>query len=617
MNDADASSSIQERPSVTGSAYSQVPHEQRSSSLDDYEIVREIGRGGTAIVYEAYHKSLRRRVALKQLPAAAALDPRWQERFQNEVRATSQLSHSGIVPFYELGNGGDSHFYTMQLIDGISLAEVIRRLRQCREGNRPCQNLEAECVHPAFFRLCSRCKCRFACHDVTTESDSNGNTTELTASPDYHRAVVELMRDAALAVQYAHDHGILHLDIKPSNILIDGEGKLWITDFGAARSSDGAGSERRSGTPCYMSPEQLEHDDQLDVRSDVYSLGATLYELLTLERPFGDDSRHALVAQVSTGNVKDPTKVNSAIPRELGAIINKAMARDTDERYATVSELADDLQDAIRSLGERVVTSVAGSYRSPRRLWLLLAAIIACSVIASFVLLGRNAEPKIGVVQEGLVGYWAAEGDARDSSGQGHHGALENGVGFAPGVRGQAFSFDGVNDWIATDHSFPNDQSHSISVWVKWQGRRSNGWQEVVSWWNSDDAIPNRIFLGTTGPTKEHARIRFGDDWINVPGRLPLGEWVHIAATYDSGTNERNVYLNGDLSGSKIDTQDAHFSTVMAIGRQGDYDGEYWCGLIDELAVYERVLSPAEISFNAPCSRAVTVKFPAWRNWHR
>ena len=140
MHDEHGSSSIQEHPSPTDDASSQVPRQQSSSSLDDYEIIREIGRGGTAIVYEAYHKSLRRKVALKQLPAAAALDPRWQERFQNEVHATSQLSHPNIVPFYELGKDG-AHFYTMQLIDGISLAEVIRGLRQCREGNRPCMNL--------------------------------------------------------------------------------------------------------------------------------------------------------------------------------------------------------------------------------------------------------------------------------------------------------------------------------------------------------------------------------------------------------------------------------------------------------------------------------------------
>ena len=605
MNDADASSSIQERPSETGGAFSQVPHKQSSSSLDDYEIIREIGRGGTAIVYEAYHKSLRRRVALKQLPAAAALDPRWQERFQNEVRATSQLSHSNIVPFYELGKDGDSHFYTMQLIDGISLAEVIRRLRQCREGNRPCLNLEAECVHPAFLRLCARCKCRFACHDVTTESDSNGNTTELTASPDYHRAVVELMRDAALAVQYAHDHGILHLDIKPSNILIDGEGKLWITDFGASRSRDGATvSEGLSGTLCYASPEQaFGNNDQLDTRSDVYSLGATLYELLTLERPFADVSPHELVTQVSFGNVRDPSIGNKAIPRELCGIISKAMSRDPEERYAAASEFADDLQDGICSSDDGAPKTNVESKPIARRLWFLLAGVVACAAMSLLVLLRRNAQPNINVVQKGLVGYWAAEADAKDSSGHGHHGTLENGVGFAPGVRGKAFRFDGVDDWISTDLTFSNNQSHSISVWIKWRGRRSNEFQEVVGWWSRDDEIPNRIFLGTTSPTKTHARIRFGDDWVNVPGRIPLGEWVHIAATYDSETNDRKVYLNGELLETKNHTQDAHFSTVMAIGRQGDYDGEYWHGLIDELAVYDRALSLSEVTFNAVSAR--------------
>ncbi len=597
MHDEHASSSVHDPPSrPAGEASSQPPSDH---SLSDYEIIREIGRGGTAIVYEAYHKSLRRRVALKQLPAAAALDSRWQERFLNEVRATSQLSHSSIVPFYELGNGGDSQFYTMQLIDGVSLAEVIRCLRQCREGNRPCLNLEAECVHPAFLKLCGRCKCRFAHDGVTVESGGNVKATELTASPEYHRAVVELVRDAALAVQYAHDHGILHLDIKPSNILIDGEGKLWITDFGAARSSDGSGSQGHSGTLCYMSPEQLARDDQLDERSDVYSLGATLYELLTLERPFLQTSPHALLTQVSVGNLPASRKTNKAMSPELGAIISKAMIREPNERYATASELANELQELLGSSDHRSLNSVTASKCVSRRLLLLIAALGTCAAIATLVLLGRNAEPKTNVVQEGLVGYWAAEGDAKDSSGSGHHGNLNNGIGFAPGVRGKAFHFDGVDDWISTDLTFAHDQSHSISVWVKWQGRRSSYSHEVVSWWNRDDAIPNRIFLGTADSTKTDARIQYGDDWINVPGRVPLGKWVHISATYDSQTNDRKVYLDGALLGTKNQTQEAHFSTVMAIGRQGDNDEKHWHGLIDELAVYDRVLSPAEVAFNA------------------
>jgi serine/threonine protein kinase len=307
--------------------------------LDDYVIIREIGRGGTAIVYEAYHKSLRRKVALKQLPVAATLDPRWQERFQNEVRATSQLSHPNIVPFYELG-ADETHFYTMQLINGVSLAEVIRRLRQCREGIRPCMNRESDEVHPAFLKMCERCRCRFACHPA----ESNGKPNDLSASPEYQGAVVELMCDAALAVQYAHEQGILHLDIKPSNILVDTEGKVWITDFGAARSNDDTASAVLTGTLCYMSPEQLDRDDKLDARSDVYSLGATLYELLTLERPFGDDAPHALVAQVSIGTVIDAGTVNEKLPSKLSTIINKAMERDQDRRHSTVADLSDDLE---------------------------------------------------------------------------------------------------------------------------------------------------------------------------------------------------------------------------------------------------------------------------------
>ena len=346
---------------------------QSASSLDDYEIIREIGRGGTAIVYEAYHKSLRRKVALKQLPAAAALDPRWRERFRNEVRATSQLSHPNIVPFYELGQDG-SHFYTMQLIDGISLAEVIRRLRQCREGERPCMNQEAENVHPAFLKLCGRCKCRFAC--AHAEADNTPN--DLTASPDYHQAVVELIRDAALAIQYAHDQGVLHLDIKPSNILIDGEGEVWVTDFGAARSNGHTVSHGLSGTLCYASPEQaFGHDEELDVRSDVYSLGVTLYELLTLERPFAEVSPHALVAEVSIGEFTDPGTRNKAISSELNTIIKNAMARKQDQRHATVGQLSNDL-DAYLTTPTK---ETAQENRTTPRLGRIVAALVATVVL--------------------------------------------------------------------------------------------------------------------------------------------------------------------------------------------------------------------------------------------
>ncbi len=351
-----------------------------STTLDDFEIVREIGRGGTAIVYEARQKSLRRRVALKQLPAAAAFDQRWHDRFRKEVRAAARLHHANIVPFYELGRDNDSHFYTMQLIDGISLAEVIKRLRQCRASvdgaSRPCMNLETDPVHPAFLKLCERCRCRVACCDTTTQQSTAGaaeagnERSDLVASPGYHRAVAELIRDAALAVDYAHDQGFLHLDLKPSNLLIDEQGKLWITDFGAARPSSGHGSSSAdglTGTLCYMSPEQaLGRDEQLDCRSDVYSLGATLYELLTLERPHTEDSPYALLAQVALDHFRPARQLNKSLPRELDEILDKATKHQPDQRYATARAMADDLDKYLLVTNQPVTRPAAGPSRQRR-----------------------------------------------------------------------------------------------------------------------------------------------------------------------------------------------------------------------------------------------------------
>ena len=229
----------------------------RSTTYSDFEIIKEIGRGGMAIVYEAHQKSLRRKVALKRLPAAAALDQRWLERFRNEVRAVAQLNHPHIVAFFETGQDDDSHFYAMQLVDGISLAEVIERLRQCRDSTddtaRPCGRLAADDVHPAFLKLCQRCRCRRASPASGALPGAAGLGAHLvTAGPmatsrDYHVAVAEMIRDAAQALDYAHEHGILHLDVKPSNLLMDGEGKVWVTDFGASRSGSSSGSSGGGG----------------------------------------------------------------------------------------------------------------------------------------------------------------------------------------------------------------------------------------------------------------------------------------------------------------------------------------------------------------------------------
>ncbi len=376
-----------------------------STTLDDFEIVREIGRGGTAIVYEARQKSLRRSVALKQLPAAAALDQRWLDRFRNEVRAAAKLHHANIVPFFELGRDQDLPFYTMQLVDGISLAEVINRLRQCRASvdgaSRPCMNLETDPVHPAFRKLCDRCRCRIACRDATTPQDTAEDAEaanerpDLVASLGYHRAVAELIRDAALAVDYAHNQGILHLDLKPSNLLVDGQGKLWITDFGASRPNSGGGSsglKRVTGTLCYMSPEQtLGQDEQLDRRSDMYSLGATLYELLTLDRPFPHASRHDLLPQVALERFKSARHVNHVIPPELGAIVAKAMAGQPAKRYATGRELAEVLDRYLSAADHSANQSVRPSYRKRVLTLVVCPAVLLVLAALSAIWLRKDA----------------------------------------------------------------------------------------------------------------------------------------------------------------------------------------------------------------------------------
>ncbi|MBM4091190.1 MAG: tetratricopeptide repeat protein [Planctomycetes bacterium] len=332
-------------------------------SIGDFEILRELGRGGTSIVYEARETRLRRKVALKRLPAAAAFDERWLERFRNEVRTAAQLNHPNIVTFFDTGHDDGAYFFTMQLVDGVSLAEVIEHLRQCRDrvagAPPPCRTSGGKAVHPALARLCERCGCRHAGPGGTASPDAAsdlpplGAHGEVLAGHCYHEAVSRMILDAARALDYAHERGVLHLDIKPSNLLLNGEGKVWVTDFGAASSGssgDSPAAAGRVGTLRYMSPEQLlAGNEQVDRRSDVYSLGATLYELLTLRSSFADRTQSSDSPYSAIRRYGSPRELNPAIPRELDAVVHRATAQVPDQRYATAGELADDLQRFLES----------------------------------------------------------------------------------------------------------------------------------------------------------------------------------------------------------------------------------------------------------------------------
>ena len=231
--------------------------------LGDYRIIREVGRGGMGVVYEAEQISLKRRVALKVLPFAAVLDNRQLQRFKNEAQAAAQLHQNNILPVYAVGCERGVHFYAMQFIDGPTLADVIHELRERTgidnrtpqsEPRAPATGSSAEVPHSSRSEGWGT---DFAGSSAVATLTSDGSTK----SPEYFQAVARLGIQAAEALDHAHAHGIVHRDIKPSNLLLDGDGTLWVTDFGLAQIQTDTGVSLTQpgdllGTLRYMSPEQ-------------------------------------------------------------------------------------------------------------------------------------------------------------------------------------------------------------------------------------------------------------------------------------------------------------------------------------------------------------------------
>jgi tetratricopeptide (TPR) repeat protein len=314
-----------------------------SRFLGDFCIVREIGRGGMGIVYEAEQVSLGRRVALKVLPFAATMDARHLQRFQNEARAAACLHHTNIVPVYYVGSERGIHFYAMQFIDGQPLSDVIHQLRDQENKKTKATPAEPTAAYPS-----PPAGATATGPTVNRANDSTPLTGEGRRGRDYFRKVAELGVQAAEALDHAHQLGIVHRDIKPANLLLDGRGNLWVTDFGLAQMQSDTRLTRTGdlvGTLRYMSPEQaLAKRVVIDHRTDIYSLGATLYELLTLEPAFGGEDRQELLRQIAFEEPASPRRLHKSIPAELETIVLKAMEKNPAERYATAKELADDLR---------------------------------------------------------------------------------------------------------------------------------------------------------------------------------------------------------------------------------------------------------------------------------
>ena len=331
--------------------------------LGDFRLVRELGRGGMGVVYEAEQLSLGRRVALKVLPMAAALDARQLQRFKNEAQAAAGLHHTNIVPVFGVGCERGVHFYAMQFIDGQPLSAVVEDLRRLAgvEHDRPASAPVSVSARQLVSGAWARREVRHADPNATiltprppgpavasTQNVAALSTEHSHRTPAYFRTISQLGVQAAEALEHAHQFGVIHRDVKPANLLLDARGHLWITDFGLAQIQSDARLTMTGdliGTLRYMSPEQaLAQRAGIDHRTDIYSLGVTLYELLTLEPAFPALDRQALLRQIAFDEPRPPRQVNSSLPPELETIVLKAISKNPDERYASAQDLADDLR---------------------------------------------------------------------------------------------------------------------------------------------------------------------------------------------------------------------------------------------------------------------------------
>jgi serine/threonine protein kinase/Flp pilus assembly protein TadD len=365
--------------------------------LGDFRIVREVGRGGMGIVYEAEQISLNRRVALKVLPFAATLDDRQIQRFKNEAQAAAHLHHTNIVPVHAVGCERGVYYYAMQFIDGHTLAALIAELRRTSGVKAPA---EGELTGPYMPSP----------GGGQTAVVAGLSTERSVCSPAFFRRVAELGRQAALALDHAHQMGVIHRDVKPGNLLLDGRGNLWITDFGLAQCQSQASLTMTGdlvGTLRYMSPEQaLAKRAIVDHRTDVYSLGATLYELLTLAPAFNGQDRQELLRQIAFDEPLAPRRLNRTIPAELETIVLKAIEKGPAERYGTAQELADDLErwlkdEPIRARRPTVVQRLRRWSRRHRPVVAALATglltVLVVGIVLAFDYQRRLAETDRGV----------------------------------------------------------------------------------------------------------------------------------------------------------------------------------------------------------------------------
>src|SRR5947208_7330689 len=326
------------------------PKQQRTTSqrlveilgeLGDYELVEEVGRGGKGVVFRARQKSLNRTVALKVISLGQWASTAHLKRFRREAEAAASLDHPSIVPIYEVGEREGACYFSMKFVEGGQLDEVVKR------------------------------------------------------APISIRQAAELIAKVARTVHYAHEHGILHRDIKPGNILLDTKGEPLLTDFGLARLVEAESTVTRTkevmGTPSYMAPEQaMGNNAAVSNATDVYGLGAVLYQLLTDHPPFAGGTTYETIKLLRDTEPRPPRLLNPKIDRDLNTICLKCLEKDPKRRYASALALAEDLEHWLKH--EPIRAHRTGVFTHARK-WIQrnpTSALLAASLVALIAAVGWN-----------------------------------------------------------------------------------------------------------------------------------------------------------------------------------------------------------------------------------